>query len=297
MALIAGVNVNQTKYDFEDLFKEDEDQSGKIKYNLITSPRIGLTYKINSNTAIHTVISHGFGTPTFEETRDEQGFINPDIEPETGYNFEIGSRGNLLNKRLTYDVSLFTLRVRDLLVSRRRREGSNEQIGVNAGKTTHNGFEMALGYRLYENPATFFRGLSIHFNYSYAGYKFKTFIHQENDFSGNMLPGVPRNTINGVMEFTTSIGVYGNLNYRFVDEIPILDDNSIFSDSYQVVNLKAGFQHSLGNFSFNIYGGINNVINEKYASQILINPQFNQRYFYPGQARNYFGGISLSLII
>ena len=156
---------------------------------------------------------------------------------------------------------------------------------------------MALGYRLYENPATFFRGLSIHFNYSYAGYKFKTFIHQENDFSGNMLPGVPRNTINGVMEFTTSIGVYGNLNYRFVDEIPILDDNSIFSDSYQVVNLKAGFQHSLGNFSFNIYGGINNVINEKYASQILINPQFNQRYFYPGQARNYFGGISLSLII
>lgn len=295
LALIAGINLNNTKYDFEDLFKEDEDQSGKIKYDLIASPRIGLNYKLNLNAAIYAVVSHGFGTPTFEETRDSEGFINPGISPETGYNYEIGGRGNLLNSKLTYDVSIFTLRVRDLLVSRRRREGSDEQIGVNAGKTRHNGFEMALGYKLYENRATLLQSLSSHFNYSHSGYKFNTFIDQENDFSGNRLTGIPRNTVNGVLDFMTSFGIYGNLNYRFVDEIPILDDNSLFSDSYQVVNLKTGFQHTIGNFSFNIYGGINNLFDEKYASQLLINPQFNQRYFYPGQARNYFGGISLSL--
>ncbi len=297
LALIAGVNLNHTKYDFEDLYKEDGDQSGEIKYKLIASPRIGLNYKLNLNSAMYAVISHGFGTPTFEETRGSEGLINPDITPETGYNYEIGGRGNLVNSRLTYDVSLFTLRVQDLLVSRRRREGSDEQIGVNAGKTTHHGFEMSLGYKLYENKSTLLQSLSSHVNYSYSGYKFNNFIDQENDYSGNRLTGIPRNTVNGVIELMTSAGIYGNVNYRFVDEIPILDDNSLFSDAYQVVNLKAGFQHTIGNFKFNIYGGINNLLDEKYATQLLINPQFNQRYFYPGQTANYFAGISLALVL
>ncbi|MDA0193877.1 MAG: TonB-dependent receptor [Bacteroidetes bacterium] len=295
-ALIAGVNLNQTKYNFEDLFKQDGDQSGIIEFDVIASPRIGLNYKINPNVAIHGSVSHGFGTPTFEETRDSEGLINPAIEPETGFNYEIGSRGSLFSNKLIYDIGVYTLRVRDLLVSRRRMEGSNESIGVNAGKTTHNGFEMALGYQIYQNSSGFVSSINTHFNYSLSAYKFKTFVNNEDDFSGNRLTGVPRSTLNGIIDLNTSIGIYGNINYRFVDEIPILDDNSIFSEAYQVINMKLGFRHSFGDFSLDVYGGVNNLFDEKYASQILINPPFNKRYYYPGQEINWFSGIELSYI-
>ena len=155
---------------------------------------------------------------------------------------------------------------------------------------------MALGYQLYENSSGFVSSINTHFNYSLSAYKFNTFVNNENDFSGNRLTGVPRNTLNGIIDLSTSIGIYGNINYRFVDEIPILDDNSIFSEAYQVINMKVGFRHSFGGFSLDVYGGVNNLFDEKYASQILINPPFNTRYYYPGQEINCFYGIGLSYI-
>ena len=53
-------------------------------------------------------------------------------------------------------------------------------------------------------------------------------------------------------------------------------------------------------FLLELYGGINNAFDEKYASMILINAgSFGgraPRYFYPGLPRNYYGGISLKYI-
>lgn len=293
LALIIGLNLNQTRYRFEDLFVSDGDQSGEIKYDLIASPRVGLNYKLNPKIALHASISHGFGPPTFEETRDSNGMINSDIEPETGYNYEIGTRGTWLNDRLTYDVSLYALRVRNLLVARRIAE--DQLLGVNAGKTSHNGFEAAFGYNLFSSADGFVRSIDGHVNYSFADFEFDDFVNEGNDFSGNRLTGTPRNTLNGILEITTGVGVYGNINYRFVDEIPILDDNSVFSESFNVVNSKVGIAKSFGNFSFDFYGGINNLFDERYASQVLINPNFGSRYFYPGAERNFFAGLSLSL--
>ncbi|MEQ9424034.1 MAG: TonB-dependent receptor [Cyclobacteriaceae bacterium] len=289
LAVVAGANLNKTEYSFEDLFRQDGDQSGEVKYDWIASPRLGVNYKLNQNAALHFSISHGFGTPTFEETRDSRGFINPDIQPEAGYNYEIGSRGSLLNSRLSYDVSIYTMRIRNLLVSRRIAE--DQLLGVNAGKTTQNGLELAFGYKLIERAKGFIRNLNAHVNYSLADYEFNSFIDEGNDFSGNQLTGTPKNTFNGILDLTTSAGLYGNLNYRFVDEIPILDDNSVFSEAFQVVNLKLGYQKSIGRFGFDFYGGINNLFDEAYASQVLINPNFGRRYFYPGQDRNWYWGL------
>ena len=50
----------------------------------------------------------------------------------------------------------------------------------------------------------------------------------------------------------------------------------------------------------NIYGGVNNALNEHYAASIVTNAvgfgSQSPRYYYPGNPRNYYGGIQLSYL-
>jgi len=298
LTMVAGLNLNDTKYEYDDLFRSNGDQSGDFGFDLIASPRIAFNYKVNPNNAIHFTASHGFAPPTLAETLTPDGQINPEIKPESGYNFEIGSRGSLLENRATYDITIYTMQIKNLLIA--RRIAQDQFVGVNAGKTDHNGVEAAIGYQFIQNQTGFIRTLQGHLNYTFVSFKFDKYIDDEGgDFSGNELTGTPKNTFNGILDLETSVGLFGNINYRFVDKMPMRDDNSIFSDAYQVSNLKLGYRNDFGKFQMELYGGINNLFNEKYASMILVNASSfggnAPRYFYPGQPRNWFSGISLSL--
>lgn len=87
-------------------------------------------------------------------------------------------------------------------------------------------------------------------------------------------------------------------NHLYVGEMPMNDSNSVFSDSYNIINLKLVYETNvLKNLNLKVNFGINNIFDMKYASAILINATgFNNsepRYYYPGNPRNYYGGISL----
>ena len=296
IAAVVGVNLNKTDYDYTDLFRSNGDQSGDYGFDMIVSPRAAINYKWNPSNSVHFTVSHGFAPPTLAETLTPDGQINPEIAPEQGYNYEIGGRGSLLDQRLTYDLTFFTMRIKDLLVA--RRIGDDQFVGVNAGSTVHNGIELATGYRLINQPLGFIRSADMHLNYTLANYYFNEFVDNEMDFGGNDLTGIPKNTASIIFDILTSVGIYGNVNYQFVDEMPMRDDNSIFSDRYQLVNMKIGYSNNWGNFGFDIHMGINNLFDELYASMILVNASSfggaAPRYFYPGAERNYFGGLSFT---
>ncbi len=294
-----GANLNQTSYDLTDLFVGDSlDQSGSYGFDPIFSPRVGLSVALSPDLSLYTNMSHGFSPPTLSETLTPDGLINPDIKPETGFNYEMGSRGKVVEKRLFYDISIYSMQVKNLLVA--KRIGEDQFVGVNAGKTSHNGFESNLTYRLLNRASPSDRYLDLFLTYTYSDYKFKDFEDDGENFSGNQLTGSPKHVFNAGMDLAIS-GLYGNMNYQFVDQIPITDDNSIFSNSYDLLNLKLGYRRELGtNFRFDLYAGVNNITNRIYASMLLVNAvSFGSapRYYYPGLPRNYYGGINLGLII
>jgi iron complex outermembrane receptor protein len=87
-----------------------------------------------------------------------------------------------------------------------------------------------------------------------------------------------------------------------VDAFPMRDDNSVYSDSYAVLNMKFGYRKTLGSsWDIEVFGGIRNVLDEQYASMILINAgSFGgnaPRYYYPGLPRNFYGGVSLKYFL
>jgi iron complex outermembrane receptor protein len=290
-----GLNFNTTQYDLKDSFNPvgNIDQSGAYSFDGILSPKIGISHVLNDAISFYGTISHGFSPPSISETLLPDGQINTGIQPETGWNFEVGSRGELFKKRLQYGVAVFRLDVRNLLVA--KRIAQDQFIGVNAGKTQHDGLEMSLRYSLIRNkPVT----INSYLSYTFNDFIFKEFIDEDQDFSGNDLTGVPSNVLNVGFEVNTNVGVYANIKFQSVGSIPITDSNSLFSDSYTLTNMKLGYKLAFNKIKLGAFIGIDNIFDEKYAAQLLINAgSFGgnaPRYFYPGNPLNYYTGIHIN---
>ena len=289
--IIGGINLNKTQYQLEDLFITDTiDQSGSHTYDWIFSPRIAFNYIFDYNIQIFANISHGFSMPSVEETLLPNGLINPDLKPETGWSYEIGSKGQINYTNISYEIAIYRMDIQNLIVADRIDEDS--YVGINAGATQHDGIEAKLGY--------YYDGFSVNANYSLNNYTFKDFVDDGNDYSGNKLTGVPSNTFNANISYQGyKLPLYAILTYRFVDAIPIFDDNSLFTESYQLLDFKTGYDYEFKKLTVSAYFGINNITNEKYASMIAINPRSfggnAPRIYYPGLPRNLYGGIKVKM--
>lgn len=292
-----GINFNSTSYTLNDRFTSDNvDFSGDYSFDSVLSPKFGLTQQISKNSMVYATVSHGFSPPSLEETLLPDGLINTNIKPESGWNYEIGSRGNLFNDKLHYDVAIYRMDVKNLLVA--RRTASDQFIGINAGKTQYNGLEISLNYTLLNTEI-------FKINHSnalaYNDFKFKEFVDDFGDYSGNDLTGVPDLTFNSNLNIESSLGFYAFFNYNYVGEIPIRDDNTVYSDSYNLVNTKFGYRsNTKKNFQFDVFVGINNIFDEHYAPMLLINAEgfggTAPRYYYPGEPTNYYSGLRLKYV-
>ena len=295
--IIVALNHNRTNYNLEDVqnFMTTNDQSGSYSFNNILSPKFGLSYLISEKVNVYGNISHGFSTPKLEETLLPNGIINPDIQPELGWNFEIGSRGLLIKEKLQYNLTFYRMNISNLLVS--RRTDFDEYIGINAGKTTHEGIEFELNYILIKS-----NHLSLEINQSLTinNHIFKEFIDLDNNYAGNKLTGLPNNIVNSGFILKNK-NIYCSFNLQHVGEIPVTDNNLIFTEKFTILNSKIGLNVILKeSFEINTFFGINNFTNQSYASQILINASSfggNQpRYYYPSEPINYYLGIKLNYI-
>lgn len=246
--------------------------------------------------SFYGIVSHGFSPPTLEETLTPNGVINPDIQPEKGWNMELGTRGNWAN--ISYNLSVYTMQIKNLLVA--RRTGFDQFLGINAGKTTHQGIEFSLQAK----HQWWIWQLQPFLNYTYANYRFEEFIDNDDDYSGNKLTGTAPHIASAGLLFETQGRqiIYGNFNYQFVDQMPLRDDNSLYSNAYQLWNGKLGYRMMLGQaWQIDANLGVNNLFNEQYASMLLINAASvggaAPRYYYPGLPRNYYGSLGIRYFI
>lgn len=290
----ASLNLNQTSYRYEDQFLSNGDQSGKHSFPKILSPRVAVSWMASEKVRLFSVISHGFSPPTLEETLLPGGQRNTSIKPETGWNYELGTKGSI-GQLLFFELSAYYMKVKNLLVA--QRTGEDEYIGINAGGTNHPGLEIKLDYRMINRPkwTSFFRT-----NGSFTRYRFAGFTDRGNDYSGNKLTGTPEVLTNWMLETSHAKGFFLNLHYQTVGRMPLRDDNTVFSDAYSLANLMSGYEKTFNHLSIGLSSGIQNLFDVRYASMVLINATAigNQlpRYYYPGLPRNYKTMISLKYL-
>ncbi|WP_053002413.1 TonB-dependent receptor [Kordia jejudonensis] len=286
-----GLHLNQTKYIVENqLNNSDEDD---FTFDAIISPKLGINYEVTKNLNLFGTVAHGFSTPTTEETLLPDGVFNPEIKAERGWNFEIGSRFYTTNRKLSGSVSIYAMAVSDLLVN--RRTATDQNITLNAGKTSHKGIEAAIRYELFKNDHF---ELHSYANASINDFSFKEFTETDANFSGNDLTGVPKSVVNLGIEMSSQNGLYARFDFQAVGEMPANDENTVYSDAFELLNGKIGYQNSIGKqFGYDISVGANNIFDTAYASQLQVNAfgnDTNARYFYPGLPFNIYGGIQLN---
>ena len=291
----AGININKTHYDFRDRFTIGSgNKNARRNFDLIVLPSLSLEYGLGKGSRFYANISRGFSNPSLEETLTPDGVINPEIVQETGINYELGSKLFFWPEtNLWMDITVYRMHIKNLLVA--QRIGEDQFIGKNAGKTRHQGLEIQLDYRLDLSENT---SLSPSFGYTISDHSFVEFVDGEEDYSGNPLTGVPKHRLhfNSRLEYRKKW--YWSVTYQYVDDIPLTDANSLSSDAYGIVNSRMGYNTSFANnFSVGFNFGANNIFDKVYAQSVLINAVgfggSEPRYFYPGNDRNYYGGVHL----
>ncbi|KAF0235239.1 MAG: iron complex outermembrane recepter [Prolixibacteraceae bacterium] len=290
----AGINGNLTRFYYTDEFIENGDLSGDQTYQPIISPRLGANVVMNRSLSVFGNASHGFSTPTFEETLLPAGDINPDIKPETGWNTEIGVRSQI-SDRVQFTASYYRIYIKNLLVA--RRTGEDAYVGVNAGKSLHPGFETEIRYNV-TNPLKL-PSFMVTGTATIANYHFSDFVDDEIDYSGNNLPGTSKTAWFIFANFNPGKNFSLNLWYRYTGKMAVNDANTDFADAFGITGFETKYSGKLNRFKLELKGGIQNIFDIKYASMLAVNaPAVGgrlPRYYYPGNPRNYFFSVLIGV--
>ncbi|MBT0607915.1 TonB-dependent receptor family protein [Aequorivita echinoideorum] len=292
-----GLNFNKTNYNFVDQFNIGAtNKNASRSFDPILAPNVNLLYQFNNKVNAYANVSRGFNYPSIEETLTPAGVINPELGPEIGYNYEIGSQLFLQKRKIEIQANAYFLDIENLLVA--ERVGDDQFIGRNAGRTEHKGVEMSIKYREKIGKNILF---SPYMNFEFTDHNFVDFVDNENDFSGNNLTGVPDKKLNGGIQLKFK-NLLLNTNFLHIGKIPLNDANDLYSEKYTVLNAKASFNCTISeNIFFELNTGVSNFLDTKYAASVLINAtgfgNSDPRYYYPGLPINWFGGFKISYLL
>ncbi|MEX2478522.1 MAG: TonB-dependent receptor [Gracilimonas sp.] len=293
----AGLSYNRLEYSLNRLvtnLQDDVTGLAEKTFDPEIIPRVGLVKKFTPELSLHGSVSYGFSPPTIEEFRTNEGSIALDLEAEQGTNFEMGARGAFMEARLTYDITAFYFKLDETIVQQPSDRNSTV-VFENTGSTDQYGIESALNWAVIRNTDAFLQELDWGISYTFHDFEFKDYQKEGEDFSGNKLTGVAPHILVSTVNARTETGFYGSLSYNFTDKIPLNDANTVYSDSYHLIQSKVGFQRDvLENLNLDLFVGIDNLWNEKYSLGNDLNA-FGGRFYQPAAPRNWFGGMKLNV--
>jgi iron complex outermembrane receptor protein len=289
-----GLALNTTSYTLANVFAGTQANKEPYTFGSVWSPRLGLSYKLDNGKNLYASVSKGFSVPTVAESLTPEGQINTNLKPEMGWNFELGFKGNWLKNKMYTEVALYSTQISNLLVA--RRTANDQFIGINAGSSSHSGMEFLLNCKFLDN--TQFQ-LASYFSGAMNVFRFKEFIEDTADYSGNQLTGVPESQFNFGLDLTAKNGFSLKTSFRTMGRIPLNDANTKYSERYALLDIKSSYVFALAKvLQIELHAGINNALDRKYAANILPNAvgfgSAAPRYFYPGNPVNYYVGFSVT---
>lgn len=282
-----GTRFDRLRLSVDDDKLDDGNDSGSRTYDEF-SGFAGVSYRLAPRQQLYATIGTAFESPTFTEfaNPDGGGGFNPDIEPQQALNREVGVRGSF-GQGLSYDVALFSIRVDDEILP---YEIDNRTFYENAGRTERNGIELGLVWDIsYAWRIT--SALTL------ADYKLRDFTDEQgNDADGNRLPGLPREQWVTEVEWRGGGQRFAALEWQYVGDLYAENSNQTNVSGYWLLGLRAGDSLNIGRQSFNFYGGVRNLLDEDYFSNIRINanadrPVEERGYFEPAPGRTFYAGL------
>lgn len=289
--LSASLRFDEVHFDVDDRLLTDGDDSGQITFREL-SPSVGATWSVSEALSLYANVATSFETPTTTELDNPSGGgFNESLAAQTALSFEVGARGQWTDTwgHPMFDLALFSVEVDDALVPFELAAFPDREFYRNAGSTQKNGFEAAVHLQLLED-------LIARVSYTFSDFSYEAFELDGSDFSGNRLPGVPVHFGNLQLEYHHASGVGAVWNTRYVGAMKADDRNLTTIGDYHVSDLRLRWTHQIKRWELEIFAGLNNIFDQRYASNIRINA-FGGRYFEPAPTRNAYAGLRLRYLL
>jgi len=280
--LSAGLRYDNLSYNVADRYLVDGDDSGTVKFDE-TSSSLGLSLNLG-NAVLFATVSSSFETPTTTELAnpDGSGGFNLGLRPQTATNYEIGYKFG--QQRIHYEIALFQIDLEDELIPFELATSPGRTFYSNAGKSTRTGIETAFSWASES-------GFGVDASLTWSDFTFDDFVDDNgNDFSGSNLPGLPEFFGYLGLTYQSENGFQATIDTRYSGELFADNANNVKVSSYLISGFRASYEFEIGNWLFRPYGGINNLLDVSYNSNIRINA-FGGRYFEPAPERHYYAGI------
>lgn len=284
MAVTVGLRYDVVDFAVSDSFLADGDDSGSRSIDDV-NPSIGFVYEFNEQHSLYGSFATAFETPTFTEfaNPDGSGGFNPELAPQSSSSIELGLRGSL-SELSHYEFVVFDIEVDDELVPFEVATNPGRNYFENAGKSSRQGAELALGVE----PLS---GLRLSLAYTWSDFTFDTFVDDAgNDFSGNQIPGIPKSFAHADIAYAHDSGFMIALDAMYSAAMFADNANTTSVDGATVANLRAAFSWQNGPLEIEPFVGVNNLTDTEYTANTRINA-FGGRYFEPGPERNLYGGV------
>ena len=254
------------------IFNEKYDEFDVKKRNFLLLG-LGISYKPNRNIEMYTNISENYRSVTFADISiiNPAYAVNPDIDDEKGYTFDLGFRGNV-NRKISYDTNIFLLLYEDRIgfVQKVFPDGNVKSERGNVGNARINGIESLFDFDLNE---IFFKNNDIDINY-FVNYSYIESEYLESDqvgIEGNSVEFVPNHNLKTGLKFGYK-NLSFNFQYSFISKQFTDSSNAIGGNLSGVIGeipkyslADISLSYKLKNLSFE--AGVNNLFNEKYFTR------------------------------
>ena len=260
-------------------------------FNNEVAPRIAILNRLSETMSLYAVAEKGFSPPTIDELAPTGSIVNLSLAPERGWNYEAGLRGYALNSRLYYDLNVFYFGLQNTIVQ--RRDSSGGDYYLNSGSTRQAGAELFLRYPLSE--LTHFVNSFVRLGYTAYYFRYNNFLQGNNDYSGKALPGTPPNALTAGATLALRRGIYWNLDYYFCDKVALNDANTAYAAPYHLLGSRLGYKRTGNKYAFDVFAGVNNILNQKYSLGNDINSAIG-RYYNAAAPINYYAGLSIGYL-
>ncbi|MEP7163944.1 MAG: TonB-dependent receptor [Ferruginibacter sp.] len=326
LSITAGIGFNNMKIKLDDRFYvANKPTHYDTAYKGMFSPHVAInkvfskqfSAYISYSKAYKAPVSSYFYIPFTTSLGPNSGIINNNLKPEIGNQFEIGTKGALVNGRLNYQLALFDAvfsnKMTTVAVPNPNNTATLYSYVVNGGKQDNKGVEALVKYTVYRSANGFFKTVTPFANLTYADYKYKEYKFQSIgktvitpvkdsllvfDYSGHPVAGVAKFTGNIGFDIDTKPGLYANMTYSYKDGMTVTSDGLVngqpyHAGSYSLLNAKLGFRRSITpHFDIDAYVAVNNITNTKYPIMIFVN-QIPDAYIAGPKTANVFGGLNL----
>ncbi len=248
---------------------------------------LGVSWRAAPTLNAYANVGQGFETPTFTELsyRPVGTGLNTDLKASKSRHAEIGAKWKYAGSQ-RLDVALFDIATRDEIVVDTNANGRS--TFKNAGKTSRRGIEFShlgqLGEELRSTVSL--TVLRARFDEAFVSGSGATAVPVP---AGNRLPGTPDRSAFAELAWAPR-GAWGGFNggveVVHTGKLYVNDANTDAASAATVLNLRAGFQQTLGEWQFSQLLRVDNAADRKYAGSVIVN-EGNSRFFEPAMPRNW----------